>query len=247
MKKIAAILRFSASPAATAGLLFILALLIIHGTLYQAVHGIYEAQAHIFDAWIVLLAGVVPFPGVKFILALLAVNLLAAGAARIRPAAANAGFMLAHIGIALLLAGAFGSSIFRTESVLSIGKGESSHAGVSEDGRALPIPIVLTLNDFRISYAPGTDSPRDYESRLHAMGNGIDRDIVISMNRPFRYRDFTFYQTSYSPTENGTITILTAVKDPFRSVPPVTGIIIAIGLALHFVLKARRLQRRSDA
>lgn len=231
----------------TSGLLLLLALLIVHGTLYQAVHGMYDARRHIFDAWIVLLGGSVPFPGVKLVLALLAANLVAAGIMRIGVAIRNCGMLLIHGGIALLLLGALGSSFFRTESLLSLGKGEFSATSVTDDGRMLDMPFMLTLNDFRISYFPGSDAPRDYESMLHVRGRGIDRDIVISMNRPFRYHDFTFYQASYLPNDTGMVSILSVVKNPFKAVPPIAGIIIALGLALHFLLKSRRLPGRSDA
>ena len=72
---------------------------------------------------------------------------------------------------------------------------------------------------------------------MHVQGDDIDRDVVISMNKPFRYRDYTFYQLSYQLQGAQRISALAVVKNPVRIAPYIASIMIALGLALHFFIK----------
>lgn len=234
--------RLLASPALTVALLLVLASQIVYGTLFQAGHGVYEAQREIFISWFFLIGGAVPFPGVKLVVACLFINLVAAAAGRAGRTWKAIGLLFIHAGIAVLFVNAAFGFFLRQESVLALREGESSNLAFIDDrqyGAGVPeqlaLPVTVHLNEFVIKRHPGSSAIMDYESRVHAQGEGIDRDVVISMNRPFRYRDYTFYQSSYRADNGQKLSILAVVKDPARIVPYIAGIMIAAGLLVHFL------------
>ncbi len=237
------VLSAMSSTRLTVGSLACLMLLVAYGTLYQALHGLFEAHQRIFDAWVLMLGGFIPFPGVRSVILILCVNLSAVALTRIKRSKSSIGLLCIHGGIALMLIAAAGGGMMRSESVLTIGKGETTAQSADETGRTLTLPFRCTLLDFSIKFHPGTTSPADYQSRLHIEGPAIDRDVVISMNRPFRYHDYTLYQSSYRDDEAVPVSELAVVKNPLRALPPVASIIIAAGLLLHFGIKLACLAR----
>jgi hypothetical protein len=224
------------SPTLTVGVLALLMILVAYGTLFQVGHGLFEAHQRIFDAWIFFPGGCLPFPGVRSTVLILCVNLVAAGLARFRRSVRNIGLLCTHLGIAVMLIGAAAGGMVRSESVLTIGKGETASLGTTDTGY-VALPFRCTLLDFSIRYHPGTTAPADYLSRLHVAGPGIDRDVVVGMNRPFRFRDYTVYQSSFREDEEDTVSELAVVKNPLRNLPPFAAIIIAAGIILHFGIK----------
>jgi N-acetylglutamate synthase-like GNAT family acetyltransferase len=231
--------RLLASPALTVALLLVLASQIVYGTLFQAGHGVYEAQREIFNSWFFLIGGAVPFPGVTLVVACLFINLVAAAAGRARRTWKAIGLLFIHAGIAVLFVNAAFGSFLRQETMLALREGESSNLALLDDMQNVPeqltLPVTMHLNEFVIKRHPGSSAIMDFESRVHAQGEGIDRDVVISMNRPFRYRDYTFYQSSYRADNGQKLSILAVVKDPARIVPYIASIFIAAGLLVHFL------------
>jgi hypothetical protein len=243
----------AASPHATVVLLLVVAALVVDGTLYEARHSLYDARRHIFDAWIVFFPPFIPFPGVKLAVLLLFINLLASGAARVRRSFKGFGLLCVHAGIASLFIGAGLGYTLRQESSLTLGEGESSASalaaseGSSDAARSVPLPLTVRLRSFVLKRAPGSGALEDYESRVHVLGSDIDRDAVISMNRPFRYRDFTFYQSSYQDNGGRMLSTLAIVRNPARILPYFAGILIAAGLIFHFLAKFAGSIRRKRA
>ncbi|MFO1078066.1 MAG: cytochrome c biogenesis protein ResB [Planctomycetota bacterium] len=91
----------------TVVLIVLLALLTWLGTLAQVDDGIYYVQRDYFESWIVwprLGPVSFPLPGAVPVLGLLFVNLIVGGIARMRWSLRNAGILITHFGIALLLA-----------------------------------------------------------------------------------------------------------------------------------------------
>jgi cytochrome c biogenesis protein ResB len=246
----------SSSLVATVLLLLMLALLIVYGTVYQVGHGVYEAQQHIFNAWLVFIGGFIPYPGVKLIISTLFVNLVAAGFRRSRWSWKNSGLFLVHFGIAVMFVNAGFSYFLRQESTLTLGEGESSDRALraadqktagSEMPEVMTLPVAVRLNTFVMKYHPGTTAVMDYESHVHVKGEGIDRDVVVSMNKPFRYHDYTFYQSSYQSGGTAAISTLAVVKNPGRIFPYIASIMIAAGLIIHFLMQLVVSQRKHGA
>jgi cytochrome c biogenesis protein ResB len=57
-------------------------------------------------------------------------------------------------------------------------------------------PFSLYLEEFRFDRYPGTNTPRNYSSQVRLLDpeRHEDRELVIRMNEPLRYRGETFYQ-----------------------------------------------------
>jgi hypothetical protein len=239
-------IRVLSSPKLTTTCLLILAVLVFWGTIFQASHGLYEAQQRFFGAWIVLIGGWLPFPGVKLVGLVCVCNLLASMLFRIRRRPANAGLFVIHAGvIILLIGGAYGHHVSR-ESALELAEGQSSAMAHDDQGNPAPLPVTITLLDFEKKFHPGSSIPLSFQSRVHITGPNVDRDAVIAMNRPLRWRDYAFYQSSYADAPEGReSSTLAVVKNPARMVPSIAGIIAGMGLLLHFVIKlVSGLQRR---
>lgn len=102
---------------------------------------------------------------------------------------------------------------------------------------ALALPLRMQLNRFEIQWHPGTTNARSYKSFLRVLGKNIDREVVVEMNRPFRYGAYTVYQMGYTGTENNYATTLAIVRNPLRYMPYISSCIIVIGMFIHFFVK----------
>ncbi len=96
-------------------------------------------------------------------------------------------------------------------------------------------PYSLRLIEFRFDRYPGTDIPKNYSSqvRLRDPETGEDREVVIRMNQPLRYRGNTFYQSSFDDATEKT-TILQVVRNPAAWVPYVSCGLVFFGMLYHF-------------
>ncbi|MBN1602765.1 MAG: cytochrome c biogenesis protein ResB [Chitinispirillaceae bacterium] len=99
------------------------------------------------------------------------------------------------------------------------------------------LPFEISLNRFVNINHPGTTDAKSYESHLTVRGDGINRDVVITMNRPFRYKSLTFYQNGFMTQNSFNATTLFVVDNPFRFVPYISGLIIIVGLFITFTGK----------
>jgi len=255
-KKTSFLVRFIRSFASlklTVVLLLLLAALVVGGTIYQAGSGIAAAQAKVFGSWLILLAGVVPLPGMLLVSLLLFLNLLAAVIFRLGYRWRRAGLLLVHYGLLLLIGGGFFITITAREYSLTLSEGESSDALVALDGRkgavrpapdgavrpapdGAVLPMTVKLLDFVKSVHPGTDIPRSFSSRVEIAAGGARRQAVISMNRPLRYRGYTFYQSSYSEdARGGESSTFLVVRNSGRWLPYAASALLFLGLAAHFL------------
>lgn len=127
MRFLARALDVLASLKLSCALFALLALLTWLGTLEQTRSGLYEVQRRYFESYVLLhdAGGVpVPLPGANLVLSLLFANLVAGGLVRLRKDRANAGILVAHSGIALLLVAAFVTHSFGTEGQVTLREGE---------------------------------------------------------------------------------------------------------------------------
>lgn len=111
---------------------------------------------------------------------------------------------------------------------------------LSLEPEPMPLPFKVTLLKFSAAWHPGTDKAKSFESRLRVLGKNVDREVVVEMNRPFRYKSYTFYQMGYSEQDGGYTTTLAVVKNPLRYMPYIASLIIVAGLFLHFIVKMWR-------
>jgi hypothetical protein len=113
--------------------------------------------------------------------------------------------------------------------------------------KKIPLPLTMTLLDFNVTHYPNSMIPKSYESRVKLTAEGsVEREVVISMNKPLRFANLTFFQSSYYIAPDGTeYTILAVVKNVGRLLPYFSSIIIFLGLLIHFLvmlIKRRKLK-----
>jgi hypothetical protein len=369
-------IKLAASPKVTVICLVLLTILVVWGTIYQAEHGLYQAQEKFFHSWFFFLGGVIPFPGTVLVMFALFFNLVASLAFRIRFRLSNTGNIITHVGILILLVGGFLTFYYSGESALMLKEGETSNVSSARDqwelaiwesgkpqdiyavdsagfdagegilfadldlqvtvdsyyencsaytagmppgparqvvnasgikyleeaSRALEsaaniaggvfavraasaggepqflllygqdtrptsltigsrglafslqkkkilLPIEMTLLDFRIKYYPNTTIPKSYESQVSiTQEDGMEREVVISMNKPLRVEDYTFFQSSYQIARDGTeYTILAVVKNAGRLLPYYSSITIFAGLVIHFLVMLFRRRKEKKA
>jgi ABC-type transport system involved in cytochrome c biogenesis permease subunit len=105
-------------------------------------------------------------------------------------------------------------------------------------------PYSVHLIDFAHDRYTGTDVPKNYSSRVRFIDptHDYNREILIWMNHPFRYRGETFYQADFR--NNDQTTVLQVVNNPGWLMPYFACIIGAIGLIVHFGIKLTDFIRR---
>lgn len=99
------------------------------------------------------------------------------------------------------------------------------------------LPFTIKLIDFKRTLYPGSEIVRSYESRVEIETKGIKREVLISMNKPLRYRNISMYQSSFYITKDGTeYTILAVVKNSVRIFPYISSLTIFLGMLIHFLV-----------
>lgn len=97
-------------------------------------------------------------------------------------------------------------------------------------------PYNITLLAFTHDVYPGTDVPKNFSSKIHLddPSTGENRDVLIYMNNPFRYRGETFYQASFEAGDR--VSILQIVRNPASITPYVACSLVALGLITQFLM-----------
>lgn len=107
-------------------------------------------------------------------------------------------------------------------------------------------PYTMHLLEFTHEKYPGSDKPRDYCSRVRLVDptRNEDREVAISMNKPFRYGVYnpfsasgeTFYQADFF--RDGRVgTILQVVRNPGWAMPYIACAMVAVGLLVHCLIR----------
>jgi len=94
--------------------------------------------------------------------------------------------------------------------------------------------FALTLLHFAHDRYAGTDIPKNFSSRVRLVDfeRNENREVLISMNDPLRYRGFTFFQAGFD--NNDKTTILQVVKNPAMLLPYIACGLVALGLITQF-------------
>ncbi len=115
-------------------------------------------------------------------------------------------------------------------------------------------PYTLHLIQFRHDKYMGTDIPMNYSSRIELVDpqEGQNREVLISMNNPLRYRGDTYYQADFLRPPGPRGTVLQVVHNPAGM--EVAGIhldisylgcaLVAFGMLGHFLVHLVGFLRR---
>ena len=102
------------------------------------------------------------------------------------------------------------------------------------------LPFSVRLVDFKRDVYPDTDKARSYSSDVMILDNGVEWPERIEMNKPLRYKGYTFYHSSFEQAAPMQPTILSVVKNKGRVFPYITTLIIPAGLLLHIGIILKR-------
>lgn len=119
------------SPVLAVVCLAFLMVLTFWGTVYQVEHGLFAAQERFYNSWVFFVLGVIPFPGTQLVLTVLTVNLLAYLVTLLLQPRLQAGILVIHAGLLLMLVGGAITHHFAEESQLTLREGETSSASAS--------------------------------------------------------------------------------------------------------------------
>jgi hypothetical protein len=250
-------LDFISSLKLTLACLSAAAALVFLGTLAQVQLGTHKVQMLYFQSFFVWWPletadgwRIPVFPGGHLLGAVLLVNLLATQFRRFQWNLRNAGLHLIHGGLILMLAGGLFTDLFSIESQMQLAAGETKN--YSEGTRDLqPVryvkPYSITLKKFTHECYPGTGIPKNFASHitLNDPAHAVSRDVVISMNRPFRYAGDTYYQAGFG--RDGTSSILQVVRNPGFAAPYIACGIITLGLLVQFYFRFAAWMRKGSA
>ncbi|MCB9990450.1 MAG: cytochrome c biogenesis protein ResB [Rhodospirillales bacterium] len=102
------------------------------------------------------------------------------------------------------------------------------------------LPFSLKLEKFEKGMHPGTAMASSYQSDIIVQDGTLSWPVRIEMNKPLRYKGYTFFQSSFAETPGSTATVLAVVKNTGWVFPYIGTALVAAGLLLHILLMARR-------
>lgn len=131
--------------------------------------------------------------------------------------------------------------------------GTGAEQTVKVDGKAYRIglrfqreykPYTLHLEEFRHDLYPGTNTPLNFSSKIRLIDpeHNVDREELIYMNNPLRYRGATFYQADWIRPDRGTK--LQVVVNPGWLMPYFSCAFVALGMTIHFGMHLVNFLRR---
>jgi hypothetical protein len=95
-------------------------------------------------------------------------------------------------------------------------------------------PFAIQLLQFRHDRYAGTDIAKNFSSRIKLTdpAKHEDRESLIFMNNPLRYRGYTFFQAGFD--DKDTTTVLQVAQNPSWLVPYISCALIVFGMLLQF-------------
>ena len=132
-------IRCMASLRLTVISLLVLFVLTAWGTLYQAEHGLFQAQLRFYQSWFFLAGGFVPFPGAQLVMSVLFVNLVAAMAPHLFLRPVRWGILTTHLGLLLMLVAGAVTYYLGEASRLTLFEGDSSNVATTDHAWELAV------------------------------------------------------------------------------------------------------------
>jgi hypothetical protein len=179
------LLRVLSSYGLASGLFLCLLLLTYLGTLDQVERGLHHAQQKYFHSFVVVQALgplAILLPGAYAVMALLLVNIVLGVLLRMRKGWAQAGMLMVHGGVVVLLLGAFVSFHYAVNGSMTIREGETAQAFTSEDGWELVVEGPAAESQLTI---PGSEF-------IHLRGEEVKRVAVAGA--PFALELHHYYR-----------------------------------------------------
>jgi ABC-type transport system involved in cytochrome c biogenesis permease subunit len=160
------------------------------------------------------------------------------------------GFVITHLSMVLILAGAGISHHFALEGRLSLWEGEETSTYIGGHPGQMAeqtLPFVVHLEAFEIDYYAGTRRPAMFRSRVvvRPVEGGDPVRADIEMNQELAYGGYRLFQSSYQEGPDRDMTVLSVSRDPGQPIVFLGYVLLTAGMLT--VLATRIIQRRVAA
>jgi len=214
-------------------LLVLLTMAMATGTVLESSRGSESARRLVYDStW---------FAGA---LLLLGASVLCAMLKRLPWKRRHLPFLMAHLGILLLLLGAAVTNVLGVHGRLTLAEGqatghfETTPKSISERPMLHNLGFQIRLIDFGKPVYGGTQMASRYFSEVEILHEQLPPELAIhriSMNSPLKYKGFQFLQSSYGELGDGTyMSVLSVSSDPGTPLVCAGFILIVLGTLLLF-------------
>lgn len=187
----------------------------------------------------------------KAALILLLISLIVCSARRVRWRFNFFGPLMMHISFALILIGAMISGIWGQKGSMQIFEGmgadyfyvsrfDNPITSVVKDMQILDFEVYLQEFNIEYYYDKGSQSEAisNYQSHIVIYENEkIFAEAVIEVNKPFKYKGYSFYQQSYGDHHSLEYTVLGVSKDPGMPIIYIGMAGLCAGFIFQFHLK----------
>lgn len=102
------------------------------------------------------------------------------------------------------------------------------------------LPFSVKLIDFVKDDYEATSMARGYHSDIIINDGDVNWETRIEMNKPLRYKGYTFFQSSFDQSEQGEISIFSVVKNEGWLFPYIGTITLGLGLIIHIIITFKR-------
>ncbi|MFP4417445.1 MAG: cytochrome c biogenesis protein [Chitinispirillaceae bacterium] len=225
-------LRLLAGWQVSIGLLFSLMIVVFLGTAYEVTEGIQAAQGTFFDSWFFELGGVLPVPGVRFVLILLGINQFFSLLYSLPEKSQSVGAIYIRAGFLIVLIVSGLSNRYSQQFFLTLSRGKQISLPA---GSGLPQNIAFE-NIERSRYTAGAADRDGKAVIVKIKDHNGSRSRRIALNKPMRYDAFSFYHNGIRENGADVITNLLVVYSPFRLTMLVGGIMVLLGLCIQFII-----------
>lgn len=188
------------------------------------------AMLAIEATWAIPLHNTLPFAVCLLILMLSLGLTVGKGFVRLRHEVSirNIGFLLNHLGMLIVLWGAFFGAPDVSRSKVLLFEGEVTNVAYSLDRKVMLLSFSIALDDFETTYYNNDGiHPKQYTSSLTVGGEKLQAEV----NAPCSYKGYSIFQDGCDMDE-GRYSILQLVRDPWLPVVYVGMALLACGAFL---------------
>lgn len=217
-----------------------IALMLVAGTLVEARNSTEVALRIIYRG-----------PLMTFLIGLLTMNQIAVIFKRWPYKPHQLGWILAHLGVVIILIGSIFGRRGQLEGQIILQEGQTTNEFVMElleDGErnryAVPLGFSITLDSFAVRTYPGTQMASDYRSSITAHDTRRDRVFqhTIRVNDPLMLNGFVISQNSYMPGTPAS-SIFGVLRNPGTPSIFVGFVVMSLGLIVILFIKPSMKRR----
>ena len=234
MKALRPLWEFITSVKLTLFLLAGIAIMLVAGTIVETKFSTDTAMSTIYRS-----------PLMDALIGLLGINQITCTIKRWPYKPHQAGWLLAHLGVIVILIGSIYGRAGQLEGQIFLTEGQATDTFTSEyvqngqkQAYAVPLGFLLELEKFELRTYPGTGMASDYRSTVVAIDTTRGRQYrhTIRVNDPLMLRGFVIAQQSFVPGDPAS-SVFSVLKNPGTPVIFTGFTIMSVGLAIIVFLK----------